>query len=61
MSNILPFKKPSQKDKNRGKIMCRSNLHKWAVDKEKVFDVKSGKLVTTYICTRCGKTKSRAH
>ncbi|WP_281647458.1 hypothetical protein [Parendozoicomonas sp. Alg238-R29] len=61
MADILPFKKPSLKDKARGKTMCKNNLHKWVVDKEKVFDVKQGKLVTTYICSRCGKTRTKTH
>lgn len=61
MVDILPFKKPSQKDKARGKTLCKSNLHKWVMDKEKVFDVKQGKLVTTYCCARCGKTRTKVH
>ena len=61
MGDVLPFKTPSQMDKARGKTMCKSNLHKWVVDKEKVFDVKEGKLITTYKCARCGKGRTKAH
>jgi hypothetical protein len=61
MSDILPFKKPSLKEKHKGNTLCRNGHHKWVVDKEKQFDVKQGKLVTLYRCTRCEKTRVKAH
>lgn len=59
--NILPFKRPSAKDKHKGKTLCRSGFHKWKVVTERKFDVKQGKLVTQYRCTRCGSEKVKAH
>ena len=61
MADILPFRKPSPKQKHKGKTLCRHGHHKWAVDKEKQFDVKKGKLVTVYRCKRCGKIKVSSH
>jgi len=60
MSNILQFKKPSSKDKHRGKTLCKSGFHKWGVVKGNPFDVKTGKLISRYRCQRCGKTKCEA-
>ena len=57
MADIIPFRRPSLKDKHRGNTLCRNNHHKWEVDKAKQFDVKAGKLVTVYRCARCGKTR----
>ena len=61
MADILPFRKPSLKQQNKGKTLCRHGHHKWKVDKDKQFDVKQGKLVTVYRCERCDKRKVRAH
>ncbi len=61
MADVLPFRKPSAKQKHRGNTLCRQGHHKWAVDKAKQFDVKQGKLVTVYRCSRCGKEKVQAH
>ncbi len=57
MADILPFRKPSLKQRHKGKTLCRHGHHKWAVDKEKQFDVKRGRLVTVFRCSRCGKEK----
>ena len=57
MADILPFKKPRPGDKQKGKTLCRSGFHKWAIDQEKQFDSKLGKLVTIFRCKRCGATK----
>jgi hypothetical protein len=59
MGEILPFKRRKASDRHRGNTLCRSGHHKWALDKEAVFDVKSGKLVNRYRCTRCQKVKVR--
>lgn len=61
MSNILPFKRPTDFTKHKGKTLCRSGFHKWEVVKEKQFDVKQGKLVTVYKCKRCGEQKVEIH
>lgn len=61
MADILPFHRPSPKDKHKGNILCRNGHHKWVVVKDKQFDVKEGKLVTIYVCPRCGKRKVLTH
>ncbi len=61
MSNVIPFKKPSLKKKAKEKTLCSNGFHKWKVVSENQFDTKQGKLVTTYRCERCGKTKVKAH
>ncbi|MDG1946117.1 MAG: hypothetical protein P8J17_17785 [Halioglobus sp.] len=61
MAEVIPFHKPSLKEKHKGNTLCRRGHHKWQVDKAKKFDVKLGKLVTVYHCPRCGKSKVQAH
>jgi hypothetical protein len=61
MADIIPFRKPSLKEKYKGNTLCRNGHHKWVVDKDRQFDVKQGKLVTLYRCSRCGKTRLRSH
>jgi len=56
-ADILPFKK---KASARGNTLCREGFHKWVVDKQTLFDVKQGRLVTSYVCKRCGKVKNEA-
>lgn len=60
MSNVVPFKKPSRKERARGRTLCDSGFHKWVIDRKKQFDVKRGKLVTVHRCSRCGETKVTA-
>jgi hypothetical protein len=60
MADILPFKKPSARKKNSktgGNTLCLSGFHKWKVDNSSAFAVREGKLLTRYVCERCGKTK----
>jgi hypothetical protein len=57
VSNVIPFKKKSPFEKHKGKSLCKSGFHKWKVETEQKFDVKQGKLVTVYVCTRCGEKK----
>ena len=59
MSNIIQFKKLGLKDKHKGRTLCKSGFHKWEVV-ETPFDVKKGKMLTTYRCSRCGKTKTES-
>jgi len=61
MSNVVPFKRPTAAQKHKGKTLCRSGFHKWTVLTAKTFDVKQGKLVTAYKCSRCGEEKVVAH
>jgi hypothetical protein len=61
MADVLAFKKRSLQEKHKGKTLCRHGHHKWVVDKEKQFDVKQGRLVTVYRCSRCGKSRVKAH
>ncbi len=60
MAEIIPFRKPGAAEKHRGNTLCRSGFHKWKLDKEKVFDVKQGRLVTAYRCERCGAVKNES-
>lgn len=61
MGDILPFRKRSLKETHQGNTLCRHGHHKWEVDTARKFDVKQGKLVTLYRCSRCGERKVRAH
>jgi hypothetical protein len=60
MADILAFKKPKPSQKHKGKTLCKHNFHKWVEDKKMGFDVKKGKLVTRYRCTRCGATRVKS-
>ena len=68
MADILPFKPPAgrttRKQKpseiHKGKTLCKSGFHKWTISKDKQFDSRQGKLVTLYVCERCGATKVKA-
>jgi len=55
--NSSPVKKNTDK-KGGGSTLCLSGFHKWKVDNNAAFAVKEGKLLTRYICERCGKTKT---
>lgn len=61
MADILTFKQRPVKEQHRGNTLCRQGHHKWVVDKANQFDVKQGKLVTLYRCSRCYKTRTTAH
>jgi hypothetical protein len=57
---IAQFKKQQLKKKNKANTLCKSGFHKWQVIKKNQFDVKKGKLVTTYECQFCKKQKITA-
>ena len=57
MGEILTFRRPRASERHKGNTLCRNGHHKWVVDKDAVFDVKLGRLVTRYRCARCGRTK----
>ena len=60
MGDVVKFKKPKLSEKHKGKTLCKSGFHKWEIVQEKQFDVKRGKLVTVYQCSRCGEKKTEA-
>lgn len=60
MGKLIHFRKPTASEKAKGKTLCRSGFHKWVLWKEKQFDVRQGRLVTVYRCSRCGEMKNRA-
>lgn len=51
------FRKARKKKSAAGNTLCKSGHHKWQTDKTTHFDSKQGKLVTRFVCERCGKTK----
>ncbi len=61
MGDVIKFQRPKLSEKHKGKTLCQTGFHKWAVVTEKQFDVKQGKLVTLYQCSRCGAKKTAAH
>jgi hypothetical protein len=58
MSNVVRFRKKTPKQRAKGRTLCGHGFHKWAIDQNKQFDVKRGKLVTLHRCSRCGQTKT---
>lgn len=59
MGDVIQFKKKRLKDKHKGRTLCKSGFHKWEVV-ETPFDVKKGKMLTRYRCSRCGDTKTES-
>ncbi len=57
MADVIAFRRPTLKEKHRGNTLCRHGHHKWELDTARQFDVKRGKLITAYRCSRCGKLK----
>ena len=60
MGEVIRFKKPKAAEKARGKTLCREGFHRWVVSDDKQFDVRKGRLVTVYRCSRCGAMKTKA-
>jgi hypothetical protein len=60
VGEVIAFKRPSPAQKHKGKILCKSGFHKWEVVQGNPFDSKSGKLVSSYHCPRCGATRTEA-
>ena len=58
MGDVVKFKRPSLKDKHKGKSLCKHGFHKWVIEKENQFEVKTGRLVTIKRCARCDETKT---
>ena len=59
MGNVVQFKKPSLKNKHKGRTLCKSGFHKWEII-ETPFDVKKGKMLTRYRCSRCNEIKTES-
>ena len=59
MGDVLKFKKKPAALKARGKTLCANNHHKWEVVSSRKFDVRQGKLVTEFRCSRCQKRKTK--
>jgi len=60
MGDVIQFRKRKPGEQAKGKTLCREGFHKWTVWQRKPFDVKQGKLITIYKCSRCGETKTEA-
>jgi hypothetical protein len=60
MGEVIRFRKPKAAEKARGKTLCREGFHRWVVSNDKQFDVRQGRLVTVYRCSRCGVTRTKA-
>jgi hypothetical protein len=58
--SLEAFRKAKKKSAAAGKTLCTSGRHKWQADKQTSFDSQKGKLVTRYVCERCGATKTKA-
>lgn len=59
MGEVVKFKKPRARDKNKGRTLCASGFHKWQIVISCKFDVKQGKLVSLMRCARCGKEQNK--
>ena len=53
MADILEFR--PRKPRRLG--LCQYDHHAWQASKDRRFDVKQGRLVTHFRCTRCGVTR----
>ena len=63
MSDIVrldKFKAKQRQARAKGVTLCRNGFHRWKLVSERRFDVKHGRLLTTYRCERCGTEKHRA-
>jgi len=60
MGDVVKFKRSKLSEKHKGKTLCKSGFHKWQIDQKQTFNVKQGKLVTVYTCSRCGAVKNEA-
>lgn len=60
MGDVIPLRKRKAADRARGKTLCREGFHKWTIWQQRPFDVKQGRLITVYRCSRCGASKTQA-
>lgn len=59
MAEILSFKAAQKKQRKKNTTLCKEGHHKWQIDQAKQFDSQQGRLVTIYVCARCGEKKSK--
>lgn len=62
MAEVISFKaakKKQQKAKAKASTLCKEGHHQWRIDQNKQFEPRSGKLITVYICQRCGKKQTK--
>ncbi len=59
MGQVIQFKQKKPSEKHKGNTLCRSGFHKWKIVTEKQFDVKQGRLMTIFQCTRCQIMKNK--
>lgn len=57
IQSLAAFKKKKIKQQSAGKTLCKSGRHRWSTDTTTQFDSQQGKLVTRYVCQRCGQIK----
>lgn len=60
MGEVIKFKKPKPGEKFKGLSLCNSGFHKWEPVQSNPFDVNQGRLITRYVCQRCGASKNEA-
>ena len=61
MSQVISLAKrrrQSRREAAAGKTLCRIGRHKWEIDQSAPFTVHKGRLVTIYLCSRCGAKKT---
>jgi hypothetical protein len=58
VGDVIKLRKYKQQ-RAEGKTLCTSGFHKWETLTSRRFDVKSGKLVSTDRCIRCGRERTR--
>ena len=60
MGEVIPFPKSKAAKPKKSVTLCKSGFHRWEVDRDTQFDVKLGKLITVYRCSRCGAVKNES-
>lgn len=61
VASLQKYRKALLQKKGKQSTLCGHGFHSWEIVSSKQFDVKKGKLVTSYRCKRCGATKVEAH
>jgi len=56
---LSTHRKAKSKATARGKTLCGRGFHKWTINKKNQFDTKTGKLVSSYACARCGEKRTK--
>lgn len=61
MARILTghFGQAARLNRVKRSSLCQHGHHRWRIDKSATFDVKRGRLVTIYRCTKCDKIKTK--